>query len=865
MADEGAEKGRGQSDDVKGRTVFGIGLPASVQAASRPAPAPSPAPPVVAPARPAPPVKVPAKVDEEDTMRDVRDLTRPDDKRVIESKHTIVARPGQFIGAALTPAPDRPVTSDHTVPDIRAHTGGKRDTGEFTPPSIANADTHLEIRTPVKLTAGKAIPGTRYKLLRWLGEGGMGVVYEAEHIDIERRVALKILRAELSLRSDTAQVFRDEARAATRAGSKNIVEIFDFGELPDGRLFFCMELLSGIDLASQVETELEFARLIAVLRQVCKGLGMAHKAGIVHRDIKPENIILVQHEGRRDMVKIVDFGVSAMLTADRGAGPIAGTPAYMPPEQINNTDFDGRLDMYALGCVMYELLVGHPPFVDDNLAEVLLAHINRTPPLPSQIKPERNIPKPLEDVVMRCLAKSPGDRYADMAELEAALCEAQIAARITTEWDDLPVPDIDPERRASLIARMPGQQTELQQKRRWLLPAAAAVGAALVTAVVLMLTGAPDVTPEEQEQIESISRTARQAASIGHYVNLPEDGGPTALLKVKELEAVEGSGQRLADERGEELRKEFSNQLLTIGDKFWDTDGTRSLSRDYYAWALAFDPHSERALTRAARSQAEIDDYVKRAEAGTLSPGEKASGEIAVAMIQPDEGKRAASMKKAIAKARTEAPLSAQTAILEVARGAGVAVEPEAAPPTKVKEPEAPPQQEDPPPEILPDPVDPPPEATSKQAPKSGKGGGKKKGEPEDPGDDELADAPVKRDPVKATEIAGQGKAALSSGRRDEAESLFNQAISYDRRNAEALIGLSDIYFDRGSADKAQRFAEKAVAVAPNNGSYRIKLGDAYYNALRYRDALLQYEKAQELGDAKAGPRIAKVKSKLGG
>ncbi|MDC0718443.1 protein kinase [Nannocystis sp. bb15-2] len=797
-------------------------------------------------------------------MRDVRDLTRPDDKRVADDKRTIVARPGQLFGAAATPAAaERPV-SDHTMPDIRAVTGQKRDTGEFTAPAIANADTHLELRTPVKLTAGKPIPGTRYKLLRWLGEGGMGVVYEAEHIDIERRVALKILRAELSLRSDTAQVFRDEARAATRAGSKNIVEIFDFGELPDGRLFFCMELLNGIDLASLVDPELEFGRLIAVLRQVCKGLGLAHKAGIVHRDIKPENIILITHDGRRDMAKIVDFGVSAMLTADRGAGPIAGTPAYMPPEQINNTDFDGRLDMYAIGCVMYELLVGHPPFVDDNLAEVLLSHIKVTPPLPSQVKPDRNIPKALEDVVMRCLAKSPSDRYADMAELEAALCEAQIAARITTEWDDLPLPEIEPERRAALLARMPGSQAEEGAQRKWLLPVAAAVGAAVITAVALMLMGAPEVTPEEQEQIESLSRVARQAASIGHYVNLPEEGGPTALLKVKELESVEGSGERMADERGEELRKEFSNQLLTIGDKFWDTEGTRPLSRDYYAWALAFDPKSERALTRAARSQAEIDDYVKRAEAGTLSPGEKATGELAVALIQPDEDKRAANIKKAVAKARTEAPLSAQTALLEVARGAGVAVEPEAAPPTKEPEPE-PTKQDDPPPEIVePDAVEPTPEPTGKPS-KSSRGGGKKKSEQEDPGDDELADAPVKRDPAKATEIAGQGKAALASGRRDEAESLFNQAISYDRRNAEALIGLSDIYFDRGSADKAQRFAEKAVAVAPNNGSYRLKLGDAYYNALRYRDALLQYEKAQELGDAKAAQRIAKVKTKLGG
>lgn len=122
----------------------------------------------------------------------------------------------------------------------------------------------------------------------------------------------------------------------------------------------------------------------------------------------------------------------------------------------------------------------------------------------------------------------------------------------------------------------------------------------------------------------------------------------------------------------------------------------------------------------------------------------------------------------------------------------------------------------------------------------------------------------AKRDPEKAAELAKQGKAALASGRRDEAESLFEQAISYDRRNADALIGLSDIFFDRGSAEKAARYAEKAVAISPNNGSFRLKLGDAYYSALRYRDALAQYEKAKELGEGKAAQRIEKVKAKLG-
>ncbi|MCA9317887.1 MAG: protein kinase, partial [Planctomycetes bacterium] len=131
----------------------------------------------------------------------------------------------------------------------------------------------------IRLVPGRVVPGTRYRITRWLGEGGMGVVYEAEHIDIDRKVALKILRFDLSQEPKMAQVFRDEARAASRVGSKNIVEIFDFGELSDGRLFFCMELLAGEDLVpASEESWIPPARLIPILRQICKGLRAAHQA-----------------------------------------------------------------------------------------------------------------------------------------------------------------------------------------------------------------------------------------------------------------------------------------------------------------------------------------------------------------------------------------------------------------------------------------------------------------------------------------------------------------------------------------------------------------------------------------------------------
>jgi hypothetical protein len=280
MADEGPENGE-QGENNKGRTVFGIGLPASVQAASKATAPPLVArPPAPVAGRPAPPVA--AKRPEADDP-----LLRKPATAGMDTSQTLHALPGQLIGATTGtipgPAPERddaalrrPQTGDYsaTTPDLGQQMRATRVQGQGGLEGPPGGE-----RAHIRLIAGKPIPGTRYRLLRWLGEGGMGVVYEAEHIDIERRVALKILRAELSERSDTAQVFREEARAAAKAGSKNNVEIFDFGELPDGRLFFCMELLNGADLAVLTEGEIEPGRVFAILRQICKGLGAAHKSG----------------------------------------------------------------------------------------------------------------------------------------------------------------------------------------------------------------------------------------------------------------------------------------------------------------------------------------------------------------------------------------------------------------------------------------------------------------------------------------------------------------------------------------------------------------------------------------------------------
>ncbi|PRQ04485.1 Serine/threonine-protein kinase Pkn1 [Enhygromyxa salina] len=724
----------------------------------------------------------------------------------------------------------------------------------------------------LRLTPGKVVPGTRYRITRWLGEGGMGVVYEAEHIDIERKVALKILRFDLSQEANMAQVFRDEARAASRIGSKNIVEIYDFGELSDGRLFFCMELIPGGDLVPPTEDDwIEPPRLIGLMRQMCKGLSVAHKAGIVHRDIKPENIIIVEDEGR-EVVKIVDFGISAMLAAGQENGTtIAGTPHYMAPEQISGTKFDGRLDIYAMGCMAYELLVGYPPFLAENIQELLQQQLYEEPKPVKDCRPDREIPQELADVIMRCLVKEPEGRWANMDDFEAALCEAQIAAGITTAWDDLPLPEVESERREQLLAQMPNPNAVfIQQGNRWLWPLIAGATALLLgVGVTWMLVGG-DPTEEELSQIDALTNDARVAASKTQWIYPPDDepSTPTALMKVIELEKLEGTADDAGDERAEELRTEFGATLNNLGDRYWDTPEGKGFAREYYTMALLFDPEDDEARERSGLTPAMLADFQERAAKGEFTEAELSAARWLDVLAEDDKDLAAQKAEALLAmelgtgegNERSAGSLLVQSRALDAARGAGIAVSSAA-----------------PAPAPLPAPV---PVAEQDEA--GGQAGGQlelDEGETEGEVDEDKPSGKRSgkrargneklganaRNPSKAANLAAQGMAALRAGKRNEAKGLFNQAISYDQRNAMALMGLSDVYFDTGSSQKAVLYAEKAVKAAPKNSNYRIKLGDAYYSVLRYRDALDEYKKAKSYGSSKAAARMAKAQNKIGG
>ncbi len=305
-----------------------------------------------------------------------------------------------------------------------------------------------------ELAVGDVIAGTRYRALVKLGEGGMGVVYAAEHVDIEKRVALKLLHADLLENQHVLQQFRQEARAASRIGNPYICDVTDWGEVADGRVFFVMEYLDGPPLSREIKAcrRLPAERVIPILRQVAKALGAAHQKGIVHLDMKPDNVMLIERDGRKDYVKVVDFGIAGLLGQSGVAGKVMGTPEYMAPERTAGGGNDRRSDIYALGVMAYEMLAGEVPFQGLTPVETLAMHATDMPdPINERIT--QHIPKALDEAVLQMLQKDPLRRPQTMADVEALLCEAQLEARIRTPWDDLAIPQVDPIRFERLSKR----------------------------------------------------------------------------------------------------------------------------------------------------------------------------------------------------------------------------------------------------------------------------------------------------------------------------------------------------------------------------------------------------------------------------
>jgi predicted Ser/Thr protein kinase len=259
--------------------------------------------------------------------------------------------------------------------------------------------------------SGMIIDG-RYELLKRIGEGGMGVVYQAKQNPIDRIVAIKMLSPHLARDPDWVKRFVNEAKACSRLQHPNTIRMFDFGQSREGHLFMAMEFLDGLPLRRVIagSAPMDPMRVLRILAQCCASLAEAHSLGIIHRDIKSDNVFIIELAGNPDYVKLLDFSVAKLLQETDGmrtqAGVIFGTPQYMSPEQARGEPLGPRSDIYALGILAYEMLTGHVPFTHDNPMSVLGMHLRTpVPPLPP------TVPADVVGLVMRALDKDQKQRY----------------------------------------------------------------------------------------------------------------------------------------------------------------------------------------------------------------------------------------------------------------------------------------------------------------------------------------------------------------------------------------------------------------------------------------------------------------------
>jgi serine/threonine protein kinase len=282
---------------------------------------------------------------------------------------------------------------------------------------------------------GQMLTG-RYLIRKKLGEGGMGAVYLASHQLLEKDVALKVLHNEFARKPDLVERFIQEAKAASRIRHENVIDISDFGTTPEGLVFFAMELLNGHDLHEEIARArlagqlLPFSRTKKIFLQICSALSAAHSRGIVHRDLKPENIYLVDFLGEGDFVKLLDFGIAKLTEVNEEGrkltktGMLFGTPEYMSPEQARGEHVDHRVDVYAMGCILFQLVTGRVPFEAENFMGVLSMHLTEPPPeIPAVVFERIGAPAELAFVIDRALHKNRDQRYQTIDDLANAVRE----------------------------------------------------------------------------------------------------------------------------------------------------------------------------------------------------------------------------------------------------------------------------------------------------------------------------------------------------------------------------------------------------------------------------------------------------------
>jgi serine/threonine protein kinase/tetratricopeptide (TPR) repeat protein len=745
------------------------------------------------------------------------------------------------------------------------------------------------------LPPGEIIPGTRYRIITRVGAGAMGAVYQAEHVDLEKRVALKTLLANVARDPQAIERFRREARAASKIGNPFICDVTDFGELPDGQVFYVMEYIDGPSLRRVLEVDKTLGpeRVIAILRQACKAFGAAHDKGIIHLDIKPDNIMLTTSGRRGGMVKVVDFGIAGLMNAEpvpEGAGPndrIVGTPDYLPPERIRNKGYDHRSDIYSLGAMAYEMLTGSCPFWHDDLLTTITRHVTEKPQPPRQRAPELNIPEKLETVVLQMLEKNPAERPQTMAVVEAMLCEAQIAAHLQTEWDDLELPAVDEDWQKKLAERMPSPRSRRMRRMALGFGAVAVVGLGLaiyfgVRRPKEIITYTPVyVEVTKTDEPETVAPWLRKAGVAAGAEKFFEPANDSALFYIQQAES---ESKRLGTASGGAalLRRLYGNQFRSLGNSLLDAKLT-DLAAVRFGEALRFLPGDADLRTKlglAAGARATSDSEPSTGSApGTRRPVDEAARAAADLFSAATAG-RFSQARVALAHLLEADKEGRQTARLadefrrraqmlwdagkrdEARRYYQMVAELDTR--DSVSRQRADSKDEAKPALVQAAPVEPAP------VPESAKPGKKKGALTSDTASatatasSEEAAAP--RDRTASTKAAADGAGALARGDLVRAQVAFDRAVRADASNPDAVAGLAEVAFESARYTEALDYGRRAVHLQPKTSRNHILVGDAYFKLLRYDEAQAAYKRAQAImpNDEGIKARLGRVKARLG-
>jgi serine/threonine protein kinase len=367
---------------------------------------------------------------------------------------------------------------------------------------------------------GRAIGS--YRITRLLGEGGMGAVYLAEHPAIGSRVAIKFLHPRYAADKKIVDRFFNEARAVNVIGHDNILKILDLDVTQDNRHYFVMEFLHGRSLQDLLQPGAPLPLEVAgpILLQICEALQAAHDRQIVHRDLKPGNVQLTVHRGRKNFVKLVDFGIarvgdrSGASAGTTQTGLVLGTPAYMSPEQASglNSRIDGRSDIYSLGCMMFQMATGSLPFPEAGFGEVLVGHLTLPPPRPRKLAPE--IPEAYQAVILRCLQKRREDRYQSMREVHDAIAQVMHGLRLSRELPPAEPADLATVSAETAIAPAPPRRLSRGSRSAgagwWVGAGAGALAVAAGVALLVLQQEGDSRREAEQAARLAVERLARQ-------------------------------------------------------------------------------------------------------------------------------------------------------------------------------------------------------------------------------------------------------------------------------------------------------------------------------------------------------------------